>query len=233
MTKIEILGAGERVPTGELRPHPLNDNKQSKYMFDKLVATIRKDGFAQPITVRTGNEKGKFKDGMYEIIGGEHRWRAAMALDMEEVPIHNLGNIPDLRAKKLLLGLNKLHGESDHDALSKLLREINAESAEELANLPFDDDMLKDLLDGEAASTPGGDLWDNEEVEDTHTVDLGTKPSARDLLVILGIQNLSKGDVVSLLDTARQWAFGREDQSEAPWQSLVALMVKHTRKVDD
>ena len=231
MSGIEILGSAPRVSVSKLRPNPSNDNVESAFMLTKLMETIKKDGFAQPITVRSGDTKGKFRDGLYEIIGGEHRWRAAKELGMLEVPIHDLGCISDLKAKKILLGLNKIHGESDTDKLSALLREIASEGVEELANLPFDEDTLKDLLDGEVSLENASGMSSDPEGVDGASIemtDVASKPTARDLLVILDVQGIKAKDCKRLLDAVRQWSFGREDQTVKPWEDLIALFEENT-----
>jgi ParB-like chromosome segregation protein Spo0J len=231
MTDIEILGSAPRVSVKKLRPNPSNDNKESSFQFGKLIETIKKDGFAQPITVRSGDTKGKFRDGLYEIIGGEHRWKAALELGMLEVPVHDLGCISDLKAKKILLGLNKLHGESDMDKLSALLRDIASEGVEELANLPFDEDTLKDLLDNEVDLKGVEGLSDDPDGMGSDSIelsDVGGKASARDLLVILDVQGIKGKECARLLDAVRQWSFGREDQSVKPWEDLINLLVENT-----
>jgi len=53
-------------------------------MYAKAIASIREFGFVDPITVRT-------VDGRYQIIDGEHRWRAAKDEGITTVPIVDLG----------------------------------------------------------------------------------------------------------------------------------------------
>ncbi len=77
-------------------------------------------GFTLPIIVR---ELGK---GKFEIIDGEHRWRAAKELLMPEVRVVNLGVVPDEKAKQLTILLNELGGSPDQVRLADLLRDINA-----------------------------------------------------------------------------------------------------------
>lgn len=225
------LGELRVVPLDGIRPHPLNDNKQSAFMFGKLLATIRSEGFAQPLVVRSGDGRGRFADGLVEILGGEQRWRAAGKLKMAQVPVYDLGNVPDLRANKLIINLNKLHGDSDEDALARLVREINAEGGEAaLESLPLDEDTLKDLLDGDGLVDPdaaaGGGVGPEEDAG--VTVELGAGVTARDLLVLLDVRGLSSADLTTLLDVARQWAFGRPDQQVPAWRDLVELLRRNT-----
>jgi hypothetical protein len=221
------------VPPAKLRPHPLNDNKQSEFMFGKLLATIRSEGFAQPIVARSGSEAGPFADGMLEIVGGEHRWRAAQHLKLASIPVYDLGNVTDQRARKLLVNLNKLHGEADQDALSRLVREIAAVGDTELESLPFDEDTLRDMLDCDAEAVLGdagpGDGIAGE--SDGAVADLGAGVTARDILVILGVKGLNKTELSALIETVRQWAYGREDQDVPAWRDLVPLLKSKTRRI--
>lgn len=49
-------------------------------LIDELADSIKEHGIIQPLTVR------QLKDGCYEIIAGERRWRAARKLNLEKVP---------------------------------------------------------------------------------------------------------------------------------------------------
>ena len=51
-----------------------------KVALEELANSIRENGIIQPITVR------KRKEGGYEILAGERRWRAAQAAGLHEVP---------------------------------------------------------------------------------------------------------------------------------------------------
>ena len=59
-----------------------------KEALEELANSIRENGIIQPITVR------KRKEGGYEILAGERRWRAAQSAGLHEVPaiIKNIGD---------------------------------------------------------------------------------------------------------------------------------------------
>ncbi len=107
-------------------------------MFRKLVESMRQFGYVQPIIVR------ELAPDRYEIINGEHRWRAARELNMPEIAVMNLGVIADSRAKQLVVILNELGGTPDQVRLSDLLRDINIEvsTADLLKVLPFTEKEL-------------------------------------------------------------------------------------------
>jgi ParB family chromosome partitioning protein len=83
-----LFGLGDRanqdevkqIPVGEIDPSPF----QPRTVFDderidELCQTIRTHGVIQPIVVRVRN-------GRYEIIAGERRWRAVRKLGLETIP---------------------------------------------------------------------------------------------------------------------------------------------------
>ena len=82
---------GTAAPTGvtmapieSLKPNPDQPRKTfNKDDLDELAASIRDKGVLQPILVRT--QPGE--DGVWQIIAGERRWRAAQAARLAEVPI--------------------------------------------------------------------------------------------------------------------------------------------------
>ncbi|MBO2944478.1 nucleoid occlusion protein [Paenibacillus sp. F411] len=78
----------DRSPGDEIKQIPVNDVVSSPYQprtifddekIDELLQTIRTHGVIQPIVVRMRN-------GVYEIIAGERRWRAVKKLGLETIP---------------------------------------------------------------------------------------------------------------------------------------------------
>jgi ParB family chromosome partitioning protein len=70
-----------RVPLNKIRPSPLQPRKQfSEESLRELADSIREQGIVQPLIVRA-------RDGFFELIAGERRWRAAQLLNLPEVPI--------------------------------------------------------------------------------------------------------------------------------------------------
>ncbi|KAB0671947.1 ParB/RepB/Spo0J family partition protein [Oryzomonas sagensis] len=68
-------------PIEKIRP---NRNQPRKFFaadkLDELAASIREQGIIQPLVVTK-------KDGFYEIVAGERRWRAAQKAGVREVPV--------------------------------------------------------------------------------------------------------------------------------------------------
>ena len=71
-------------PIESVRPNP----DQPRRVFDKedlenLAASIKEKGIIQPLIVRKSNDQA----GVFEIVAGERRWRAAQLAQLHEVPI--------------------------------------------------------------------------------------------------------------------------------------------------
>jgi len=71
----------QRVPLDHIRPCPLQPRKDfSAESLRELADSIREQGIVQPLIVRERN-------GFFELIAGERRWRAAQLLQLTEVPV--------------------------------------------------------------------------------------------------------------------------------------------------
>jgi ParB family chromosome partitioning protein len=71
----------QRVPLNRIRPSALQPRKEfAPEALQELAASIREQGIVQPLIVRE-------RDGFFELIAGERRWRAAQLLNLSEVPI--------------------------------------------------------------------------------------------------------------------------------------------------
>lgn len=71
----------ERVPLHRIRPCSLQPRKKfSPEALQELADSIKEQGIVQPLIVRERN-------GHFELIAGERRWRAAQLLNLAEVPI--------------------------------------------------------------------------------------------------------------------------------------------------
>jgi ParB family chromosome partitioning protein len=70
-----------RVPLNRIRPSALQPRKEfSDEALRELADSIREQGIVQPLIVRE-------RDGFFELIAGERRWRAAQLLQLPEVPV--------------------------------------------------------------------------------------------------------------------------------------------------
>ncbi|APM29218.1 ParB/RepB/Spo0J family partition protein [Klebsiella michiganensis] len=134
--KISIL----TVETAQLRPNPWNTNVVGAQNFDKLKNSIDRLGFFKPILVRD------MEDGTYQILGGEHRWRAAIEQGMASVPVTSVGVVEDNVAKQMSLVDNERYGEDDAVELQRLIESIQAEIDYSLAEIaPYDEELTATL----------------------------------------------------------------------------------------
>jgi ParB family transcriptional regulator, chromosome partitioning protein len=71
----------QRVPLDRIQPCPLQPRKDfPAEALQELADSIREQGIVQPLIVRERN-------GYFELIAGERRWRAAQLLQLPEVPV--------------------------------------------------------------------------------------------------------------------------------------------------
>ena len=131
-----------------LEPNSWNPNKQDDMMFEKEIASIKEYGMVTFPLVRE-------IAGVYEIIDGEHRWRAAKKLGFTIMKVESLGEIDDKTAKTLTLLLNNIRGKDDVLKRAEILKQLldgqlalfpmsRDEIAEELKLLDFDFEKFKD-----------------------------------------------------------------------------------------
>lgn len=89
----------KRIPIELLYPSP----EQPRSYFDEkeldnLATSIAKSGIIQPLMVRPNSER----EGEYQIIAGERRWRAAQRAGLHELPVI-VRNISDLEALEIAI----------------------------------------------------------------------------------------------------------------------------------
>jgi ParB family chromosome partitioning protein len=71
----------QRVPLDRIRPCPFQPRKEfTAEALRELADSIREQGIVQPLIVRERN-------GYFELIAGERRWRAAQIVSLPEVPV--------------------------------------------------------------------------------------------------------------------------------------------------
>lgn len=139
----EVKGEAKTIPIELIRPNDWNYNTQTEQTFAKLLNSIRRFGFVEPLIVRrVPKQEG------YELINGEHRFNAARELRLAELPIIDLGELDDAQAKQLAIILNELGGSPDEVRLADLLREINVDvtAADMTAVLPYGQRELDMML---------------------------------------------------------------------------------------
>lgn len=136
-----------KVKVAQVRANDWNYKPMTEEELAKEIASIRKHGFVVPTVVRSA-VPGKGPLGFYEILDGEHRWRALQALGVKEIHVMDLGEASDVEAKELTVVLNELHGSPQFDALGSLLQSIAEDTSvdEMLRTMPFPEDELRALI---------------------------------------------------------------------------------------
>jgi len=124
----------KQVAVAQLRHSPYNPRHMSEAEMQKLVRSIEKFGFIEPVVVRKADNA---------VIGGHQRLEAAKALGIETVPVVYV-DVTEEEAKALNLALNRIQGEWDLPKLGELL--------EELRDLPDLDETLSGFDDREIAT---------------------------------------------------------------------------------
>jgi len=150
----------EYIPVGNIKANPQNPRVIKDEAFKRLCASLKEDRDyfeARPILVN--------KDMV--IFAGNQRYRAAVEIGMQSVPVIVMDN-PELEAKRMLRD-NISAGEWDMDILAndfdaEFLREVGF-SADELGELGqnealLDEGKLDEVPDKpETAITKPGDIW--------------------------------------------------------------------------
>lgn len=157
MSTTELLHV--TAPVSAIHPNPWNPNRMPPRVMEAERESIRAYGFIDPITVR---EHPRI-DGEYEVIDGEHRWRAAQEEGYAELPLIVIPDLSDAAAKKLTVILNETRGEADVVLLGRLLADLGRDLPDDelRLGLPYsvaELAQLREIGDGDWAEfETGGD----------------------------------------------------------------------------
>jgi hypothetical protein len=212
------------VPIGDLRKNPWNSNQVSAENEEKIRESIRRNGIFKPVIVRqVPSVKG------YEIIGGEHRWEQAKELKHTSIPIVDLGEIDDKRAKEVGVIDNARYGVDDAISLGELLNEIGAEDIQSF--LPYGEIDLQAIFSANDIALDDLDIdesFDKSEPENeepeapserqpkTHTV-MRFKVSIRDSEALTGM----------IAKTQREQGLTLEDDLTNAGDALIHILTKN------
>lgn len=116
----------------EISPNPYNPNRQSDHEYEMLQASIKTDGFTQPVIVQ--DPDADFLPG--HIVDGEHRWRAADAVGLTEIPVVYV-NFSEEQMKISTIRHNTARGSHDVELEAGILRDL-----QQLGALDFAQDAL-------------------------------------------------------------------------------------------
>jgi ParB family chromosome partitioning protein len=131
------------LPTSDIRENPRQPRTQfDEQALDDLAASIREHGIIQPLIV---SERG---EGLYELIAGERRWRAAQRAGLDRVPVIVRETTPQQLLELALIenvqraDLNALEEAQAYQALweefglsdSQIAKRVGKNSREVIAN---------------------------------------------------------------------------------------------------
>ena len=144
----------------KLKKNQWNTNKVSIENEEKLDKSLKEYGLFKPILCRTVNDE-------LEIIGGEHRVESAIRNGISEIPIINLGNISDDKAKKMGLIDNGRYGSDDFVELQELINSL--ESPNELLEvLPYSFEDFEGIFKADEIDLDNiPSFEENPEIEDS------------------------------------------------------------------
>jgi len=147
----------EQVHIDSIEPHPANPNDGD---VAAIAESIRQNGFYGRIVVR---------DSTGKILAGEHRWRAAQEVGLDEVPIERV-ECDDETAMRILLADNRTaeKAEREPEPLADLLEHLDT-TEDRLTGTGYSGNDLDDLLD-DLGRIPGVAEDQTDMLEDTFQV---------------------------------------------------------------
>jgi hypothetical protein len=145
----------------ELKPWRDNPRLNDGEPVEAVIASIKRFGFGSPILARAANR---------EIIAGHTRWKAAIALELEQVPVRLL-DISEREAHLLALADNRLGELAEwSDSLASILSKYDLAEAELAGWSSEDIEALADELERDGAEA---------ELEEDEAPELPVDPVAR------------------------------------------------------
>jgi len=203
------------VTPGRLRPNPWNTNIVSPENQAKLEESVKRFGMFKPIVVR------EIKGEQLQIIGGQHRWEAAVSLKLDEVPIVNLGVVSDAKAKEISLVDNGRYGADDTLQLASLLEDLGI-AADELASfMPFTESDFASIMSSVNISMDDLDLPDETEIPAA----IQEKPVQTHQLMRFKVPIEDAKTITKMIErTMKQQRFVDEDSLSNAGNALVFLL---------
>jgi len=120
---IDILSS-QLIPVGKLHGVDWNPNEQTDATFNELVEEIKEDGFDHPLNVCPCT-CDKIEGEHWKIIGGHHRHKAALVLEMTELPCMVNDKWDEQKQKLKTVRRNLLTGELNDVKFTKLVKDLN------------------------------------------------------------------------------------------------------------
>lgn len=109
------------LPAELLSEHTGNSNKQSRHAFKELRENIREQGFDENLIVRP------IGDGSYEVVSGNHRFKAGKLEGMKEFPCVIQENWDQIVAEVQSVRRNYVRGKIDKDLFTAQVNRIQGD----------------------------------------------------------------------------------------------------------
>lgn len=208
----------------QIVPNTWNPNRQSEYIYERELNSLKENGMLQPILVR---EFG----GHYQIIDGYHRHRAAKDLNYTEVPVINMGVVEDVKAQILTVVMNEVKGKADDKLMGELLLAIEAGIGLEelLKNIPFTEDEFKLLT-----TTVEVD-WDKLREETVRSVE-DTQEQLKNLDEIIFQIKLKAelhDQLIYQLNRIKLQKYPGANPADVSNQEVFEILIDHIKKIPD
>ena len=132
-------------PTSQLIPYARNPRKND-HAVEQMASAIREFGFRIPLIVKSTGE----------ICDGHLRYKAALHLGLEQVPVILADDLTEtqIKAFRILVNRSATWADWDEDLLRLELEELKLDDFD-LAFTGFDDDELLEIMAGEETTTEG------------------------------------------------------------------------------
>lgn len=132
----------QAVSIDKVHPNTWNPNVQDERTFEATKESLDHFGYIAPVIVRPHPTR----EGEFEIVDGEHRWRALTEQGHDGTIDVVVGAFTDQQAKRLTVILNETRGSADKVELAKLFDSLDMDAADLIIGLPYTDEELDGLL---------------------------------------------------------------------------------------
>lgn len=217
------------LPPETLQANPWNPNEVDPINQEKIVNSLRKEGFFKPILVR------ELADGTLEILGGEHRRDAAIELKEETVPVLNLGTIDDAKAKRMTLLDNGQYGENNYDKMVALFENGGMGTMDEIMSImPFDESEVEGYFSHDTLEADLAALDTMDEADDDTPLNMASAPMAKTSQVLRFKVNVIDAEWLTDLvkKTKAEQGYTQSDDLTNAGDALVHLL-RHYKVADD
>lgn len=127
------------IPLASLVMAPWNYKTDDDHLQSKLVANIKKNGQVENLLVRS------LKDGKFEVVNGNHRFKALRELGYKKVLVCDLSPMSEEEAKRIALETNETRFESDPLMLAQLVNSVGDSFADFTETAPFTDEQFENF----------------------------------------------------------------------------------------